>query len=89
MWAQGSLRLAWFEKICEIVERTCTSSFSLLDVPFLAAPDNFDKVVNGLTHAIVEFYAPWCGHCKRMVGSRSMARRKRTAPTSLGCQLPT
>jgi protein disulfide-isomerase A6 len=31
-------------------------------------PDNFDKIVKGDKHALVEFYAPWCGHCKRMVG---------------------
>lgn len=31
-------------------------------------PDNFDKIVNGGKHALVEFYAPWCGHCKRMTG---------------------
>lgn len=29
-------------------------------------PDNYDSVINGGKHAIVEFYAPWCGHCKRM-----------------------
>lgn len=32
----------------------------------LAAPENFDGLVNGRRHALVEFYAPWCGHCKRM-----------------------
>lgn len=25
------------------------------------APETFDKVVNGKIHALVEFYAPWCG----------------------------
>lgn len=27
---------------------------------------NFDQYVNGDRYAFVEFYAPWCGHCKRL-----------------------
>jgi protein disulfide-isomerase A6 len=30
------------------------------------SPENFDSVVDGSTNALVEFYAPWCGHCKRL-----------------------
>ncbi|KAK9821933.1 hypothetical protein WJX81_004459 [Elliptochloris bilobata] len=29
-------------------------------------PDTFDKFVTGGKHALVEFYAPWCGHCKHL-----------------------
>jgi len=29
-------------------------------------PENFDSIVDGSKAAFVEFYAPWCGHCKSL-----------------------
>jgi len=29
-------------------------------------PSNFDQYVDGSKHTLVEFFAPWCGHCKNL-----------------------
>jgi len=29
-------------------------------------PDNFDSIIDGSKPAFVEFFAPWCGHCKKL-----------------------
>jgi len=32
-------------------------------------PENFDSVVDGSKNVFVEFFAPWCGHCKNLAPS--------------------
>jgi len=38
------------------------TSSSVVDL----TPDNFDSVIDGSKNVFVEFFAPWCGHCKNL-----------------------
>ncbi len=44
--------------------------FALIGQTFAAVRDltdaDFDSVVDGSTNVLVEFFAPWCGHCKNL-----------------------
>ncbi len=41
------------------------SSSVVADVVHLT-PESFAEVVDGSSNVLVEFYAPWCGHCKNL-----------------------
>jgi len=41
-------------------------SLATADAVVELTPDNFDQVVDGSKAAFVEFFAPWCGHCKKL-----------------------
>ncbi|KAF1897427.1 hypothetical protein Lal_00035132 [Lupinus albus] len=50
-----------------IIPFSCVHSFSVEYGKVLELQEsNFDSAISSFDHILVDFYAPWCGHCKRL-----------------------
>jgi len=51
----------------------CLFALSLASDVLILTPDNFDSEVGGDQPAFIEFFAPWCGHCKSLAPEYEIA----------------
>lgn len=70
------IRMARFTLCLVAVALFAVSAFAEEEHVVTLTPENFSDVVKNNDKLVVEFYAPWCGHCKNLTPEYEQAAKE-------------